>query len=322
MTTVILGLDPHPDSHTVAALDAQSARLLDTLRVENTEEGLEQLRAWAGRFPERRWAIEGATNPFIAAWAGALAGEGEDLFSIPPSLTSQYRSRRGAKKNDETDAINAARALLANPELPAHFPNPLQRRLQQITRNRRRVAGDLKAHRMALAALSAPESGAHEERQILQDIVLLLTRQLGRLDALIGSLLKECMPELLEVRGVGEVFGATILAEVGDIDRFRNEDSFASYCGAAPVSRGSGKRDSRVGVNSGGNRRMNHALHVMALVRLRSDGGRSRALVERKVREGKTMREALRVLKTYIARELYRTLRTIPRSGRMAALTA
>jgi transposase len=321
VTTVILGLDPHPHSHTIVALEAPSARLIDTIRVENTEEGLEELRAFAGRFSQRRWAIEGATNPFIAPWAGVLVGEGEDIFSISPALTSQYRKRRGAKKNDETDAMNAARALLANPQLPAHLPDPHQRRLQEITRNRRRVAADLKANRMALGAL-ASSGGAAQERKILEDIVAFCTQQLGRLDALIGSLLKQSMPELLAVRGVGEVFGAVIVAEVGDVTRFGDENGFASYCGAAPVSRGSGKKDSRVGVNAGGNRRMNHVLHVMALVRLRSDGGRSRELVERKRREGKTMREALRVLKTYIARELYRTLKAIQRSRQMATLTA
>lgn len=167
---IIIGLDPHPATNTAAALDAPSARLIDTIRVENTEEGLEELRAWAGRFSQRRWAIEGATNPFIATWAGVLVGEGEDLFSISPALTSQYRKRRGAKKNDETDAMNAARALLANPELPAHFPDPHQRRLQEITRNRRRVAGDLKANRMALGALASSGGGA-QERKILEDIV-------------------------------------------------------------------------------------------------------------------------------------------------------
>ena len=56
---------------------------------------------------------------------------------------------------------------------------------------------------------------------------------------------------------------------------------------------------------------MNYVLHMIAQVRLRTDGGRSRALVERKQREGKTLRAALRVLKTYIARELYRRLKAM-----------
>jgi transposase len=45
----------------------------------------------------------------------------EIVYSIPPSLTSRYRARRGRKKNDVIDAENVGRALLANPQLtPLH----------------------------------------------------------------------------------------------------------------------------------------------------------------------------------------------------------
>jgi len=56
------------------------------------------------------------------------------------------------------------------------------------------------------------------------------------------------------------------LGEVGSIGRFANEGQFASYCGAAPVERGSGKH-SRMQLNYGGNRRLNWALHIVALTR-------------------------------------------------------
>jgi hypothetical protein len=58
---------------------------------------------------------------------------------------------------------------------------------------------------------------------------------------------------------------------------------------------------------------MNYVVHMIAQVRLRLDED-SRALVERKQREGKTLRAALRVLKTYIARELYSKLKSMQRS--------
>ncbi len=131
---IIIGVDPHPASHTAAALDAATGRVLSALRVGNTREGYERLLEWAGRSsgshgggdrPELRWAVEGAGNPFIAAWVADLILRGERVTNIPPTLTSQYRSRRGKKKNDEVDAANAARALSANPDLPAHDPPPI-----------------------------------------------------------------------------------------------------------------------------------------------------------------------------------------------------
>lgn len=58
-------------------------------------------------------------------------------------------------------------------------------------------------------------------------------------------------------------------------------------------------------VKAGGNRRLNWALHIVARVRLGSDGGRSKALLEKQRQNGKSHREGLRVLKTDVARELF-----------------
>jgi len=89
--------------------------------------------------------------------------------------------------------------------------------------------------------------------------------------------------------------------------RFASPHHFASYCGAAPVERGSGQ-NRRMQINPGGNRRLNWALHIVAMVRLRMDGGRSKRFLERAQLRGKTKRSCLRLLKTYIARELFRVL--------------
>ena len=56
---VMIGVDPHKASHTAAALD-EHGRLLDCQRTPATLDGYQQLRQWAGRWPQRRWAVEGA----------------------------------------------------------------------------------------------------------------------------------------------------------------------------------------------------------------------------------------------------------------------
>lgn len=60
-------------------------------------------------------------------------------------------------------------------------------------------------------------------------------------------------------------------------------------------------------LNRGGNRRANHALHVIVLNRMKYDG-RTKAYVERRTRDGKSKREIMRCLKRYVAREVYRAL--------------
>lgn len=160
---ITLGLDPHPASHTIAALDANGASLA-SLTVPNTAAGLAQLHQFALSFPTHRWAIEGAGNHFIAPFVNQLLEKGERVYSIPPSLTSQYRARRGRKKNDVVDAENVARALLANPQGASLHSPQQQREWQELTRAQRRLSEQLKANRGALQELMA-ESPVRESLQ-------------------------------------------------------------------------------------------------------------------------------------------------------------
>lgn len=298
---ITIGLDPHPDSHTVAALD-ENGTTLKSLTVSNDTEGIAQLHQFAGSFPRCRWAIEGAANRFILPFVYELLEQGEAVHHIPPNLTSQYRARLSRKKNDVVDASNAARALLANPKLPVFRPSQYQREFQDLTRTQRRLSEQLKANRMALQALD-PDSSA---RSALTQVIQILEEQLAGLSEQLKTLVKTLAPALLALLGVGPVVASVILGEVGNIGRFANEGQFANYCGAAPVERGSGKH-SRMQLNYGGNRRLNWALHIVALTRSRCDE-KTRTLLAKLKARGKTQRASLRILKTYIARELFRHL--------------
>lgn len=299
---ITIGLDPHPGSHTVVALD-ENGTSLGFLKVSNCSEGREQLHQFAARFSLRRWAIEGAGNHFIAAFVAELLSGSESVVSISPSLTSQYRARKGRKKNDVVDAENVARVLLANPQLPELRAVEQQRQLQELTRTQHRLSEQLKSSRAAWDELTVQSP----LRDVMQPIVEILVIQLKVLEQQIRLVVKTIMPSLLDVLGVGPIVAGVVLAEAGDPRRFASAHHFASYCGAAPVERGSGQ-NSRMQVNPGGNRRLNWALHIVAMVRLRMDGGRSKALLDKSIRHGKTRRSALRVLKTYIARELFHVI--------------
>jgi transposase len=113
-------------------------------------------------------------------------------------------------------------------------------------------------------------------------VVGLLRKELVALDKELARRIKVHLPTLLEVSGVGPCVAGVVGAEVGDIGRFPSEDAFASYCGAAPVSKETCSERSvangqykRSQVNPGGNRRLNWALHIMALSRLRACSERS-----------------------------------------------
>jgi transposase len=114
---VIIGVDPHKASHTAAALDEHS-QLLGQQRVPATLDGYQQLRRWAGRWPQRCWAVEGA-HGIGRALAQRLVGGGEPVLDVPAKLAARVRvlSVGHGRKSDPDDAISVAVAAQSNPQL-------------------------------------------------------------------------------------------------------------------------------------------------------------------------------------------------------------
>ncbi len=134
-----------------------------------------------------------------------------------------------------------------------------------------------------------------------------LTEELAELDAVLGQLTAQANPALRGARGVGTDVAAILLTAAGDNpDRLRNEAAFAAMCGVNPVDASSGKIV-RHRLNRSGNRQANHALWRIVLVRRECDPA-TKAYVARRTSEGKTEREAVRCLKRYVAREIYRLI--------------
>jgi transposase len=74
---------------------------------------------------------------------------------------------------------------------------------------------------------------------------------------------------LMDLTGIGPTGAARLLADVGDIHRFRDKDRFASWKGTAPLDASSGNQQ-RHRLSRAGNRRINRTLHIMAVVQLRN----------------------------------------------------
>ena len=135
-------------------------------------------------------------------------------------------------------------------------------------------------------------------------IAWLLARKQFWGKGLLDTLVHRTAPSLLDVYGVGTHTAAILLVAAGDNPhRLKNEAAFAHLCGVAPMRASSGKVD-RHRLNPGGNRQANHALWRIVFTRMSGDE-RTRKYVARRVAEGRSTREVMRVLKRYVARELY-----------------
>ncbi len=135
-----------------------------------------------------------------------------------------------------------------------------------------------------------------------------LDRELAELDEKIESLLLATAPDLLGLFGVGPDTAASLLVAAGDNpERLHSEAAWAHLCGVSPVPADSGKNAGHFRRHDGGDRQANSALWRIAMVRIAHDPETTHYF-DRRVKEGRTKRDVIRILQRYIAREVYRYL--------------
>ena len=108
---------------------------------------------------------------------------------------------------------------------------------------------------------------------------------------------------LCEIVGVGPICAAIIIGHTGNIERFPSKAHFAMYNATAPLEASSGGKV-RHRLNPRGNRQLNFAIHIAAVVQIRT-GGEGRVFYDRKISEGKSNKEAIRSLKRRISDRVY-----------------
>jgi transposase len=150
---VVIGVDPHKSSHTAAALESNTHKTLDTVRIDSTLPEYRRMLKWARHFPERRWAVENAwgLGRHLAQW---LIAQGEDVVDVPATATARVRelSRGGRRKNDALDAAAAAcvaalhgDAVPVEAEGAATVLRMLDERRTNLTQQRTRTVNQLHA---------------------------------------------------------------------------------------------------------------------------------------------------------------------------------
>ena len=320
-----------------AALD-EVGRLLGTESFGADPAGYSALLGWlAGFGPVTKVGVEG-TGAYGAGLARFLARAGIEVIEIDRQ-NRQDRRRQG--KSDPLDAVQAARATLSGRAdgraksrdgaveairvLVVAKRSARQARVKAIVQMRQLVftAPDQLQSRikgLPIPKLVAMAQGLRPTRSTdpvtaatkaslssLAHRVGDLGEEITRLDAMITPLLKTTAPELLAVYGVGIDTAATLLVTAGDNpERLRSESAWAHLCGVSPLPASSGKV-ARHRLNRGGDRQANRALWHIVITRLASDPD-TQAYMERRVKEGRSKREVVRILKRYVAREVYRYL--------------
>nr|WP_157163501.1 IS110 family transposase [Nocardia aobensis] len=348
---MILGIDTHKDFHVAFVISAQGNSLGHRI-FATTATGYQQLLDWASGFGKlKRAGVEGTSSYGIAV-TRVLRAAGVVVLEVNRPDKANRR-RRG--KTDVIDAETAARAVLAGRATavaktgdgPAEVLRMLKMAKDSAIKSRSQAINQLKAVivranpalREALTGLSnarlvrrcadldcsAPTTSVGAATYTLRSLarrILALTGEIDDLKTHIAAAIATSHPALLDCYGVGPNTAAALLIAAGDNpDRLRSEASFAALCGVSPIEASSGKTIRRR-LNRGGDRQANSALYTVVIARLRWDTA-TKSYIARREADGKSRREAIRCLKRYIARELYRIItESQPGPAATALLTA
>ena len=144
----------------------------------------------------------------------------------------------------------------------------------------------------------------------------ILGRQIDALQRELLELVAGHRPQLLEETGCGALTAAILIGRTAGAQRFPTDASFARQTGTAPIPASSGLRD-RHRLDRGGDRQLNHALHIIAITRSRYDP-KTKAYLARKQAEGKTRKGAIRCLKRHLARRFHHLLSLPPTTPQTA----
>lgn len=338
---IIIGVDSHSQSHLAYSV-TESGKPIKSLQVKNHPSGYRKLLEWAkARDQEHRlWGIEnsGSYGRLLAQY---LVKEGERVYEVNPQLTSRRRRSQSARsKSDEHDALAIARVVVMEgqeehlPRVVAEDQSDLLRvlveqrdnlvaartkainqghaQLRQIQPDYKQHCRGLKSQRgwawcRNLVARDELEAARLLAVQQLVDQIQLLSQQIEQLELRIEQQVKASGTVLLSLDGVGLIVAAMFLAYIGPIELFPSAHHLASYSATAPWECSSaGFVQHRV--NLGGNRQLNRAFHILALVQMR-ENQIARDYFERKLSEGMTRRAALRCLKRRLVKIVYAMLR-------------
>jgi transposase len=336
---VTIGVDPHKRTHSAAAIDDVGLEL-GARTAPAVPDGFGGLLCWGrSRGEERVWVLEDCRH-VSGSFERFLIDHGETVLRLAPRLMAgARRSVRERGKSDPIDALAVARAAQREGlrTLPSARLAGLELEIRLLCVHRERLVAArtrlINELRWQLHDLW-PErplnerslTGTHVQQQLSRRLaraertvrVRIARDLLGRIRGLtvtinelhheLARLVAKVAPQLLAERCLGVLIAAKLIGEIAGIDRFATDAQLARMGGCAPIPVSSGRTD-RHRLDRGGNRQLNHAIHMLALSKIRHDP-QTAVYIAKQRAHGKTRKEAIRCLKRHLIRRVYHLLRT------------
>jgi transposase len=213
---------------------------------------------------------------------------GHDCIVVASSLIPQKPGDR--VKTNRRDALSLARQLRAGDLTAVWVPDPHHEAVRDLTRARGAAVRDQRAKRQQVSALLlrlglhypgkttwgkahmawlAGQKLAHLEQRIALEEMLHAVRQAGDRIARLEQAIRTAVPDwslapsataLMALRGIEFIAATTLLAEIGDLTRFRSPRELMAWLGMVPSEHSTGERIRRGAITRTGNRRARSVL--------------------------------------------------------------
>ena len=237
----------------------------------NTTEGFRKLKVWLAR--QKTGTVHAcmeATGRYGEVLARFLIEGGHWVSVVNPKRIKAYGdSKLRRNKSDKADALLIAEFCLK--ETPRLW-EPLQGEVYELQAMVRYLDALEKMRQQERNRLSAGLSSPTVREQIEEHIAYLEARMIQLRDKVQAHInrdrgLKRQQDLLISIPGIGELTAVKILAEIGDIRRFKSAKKLAAYAGLTPYQQDSGSSvRKRPRLSKLGNAHLRKALYLPAIV--------------------------------------------------------
>src|SRR6266446_1886438 len=227
--------------------------------IENTAEATAKLvRKLAGKYERLTFCYE--AGPTGYGLYRQITGLGHACNVVAPSLGPKKPGDR--VKTNRRDAVSLAKLLRAGELTAVWVPDEGHEAMRDLTRARETAVNDLRAKRQQVSALLlrlgrhyphkrqtwtkahmnwlASQKFAYPQQRFVFEELMLAIRQAQERLARLEEAIRGAVPEwslaavatgLMAMRGIDLISAATLLAEIGDLSRFRTPHGRMGYLG-------------------------------------------------------------------------------------------
>jgi transposase len=318
------GCDTHKEKHFISIINSRG-QVQESFETKNTPKGWFNSLNIFKKYSQILIGIENTAN-FARKFSKYLLENNQNLKEVNPVFTGKKRKAHTCSdKTDQIDSVMIARITRDEadylPDIQDNIEseelNAINRQREELVKEQTRIKNRIHAKLTQIdpeykvkykklknkGTIKKLETDFKKstnilEKLVFQDVKLLknISEEIENLEKMLAEKQKNSslLQNLDTIDGIDTVTACKLVGIIGDIEKFKSPDKFASYAGIAPIEKSSGKSSKKYR-NCRANRRLNSTFYTIALTQRRCNEI-AKTYYIKKLKDGKTEKQALHCL--------------------------